>query len=746
MASNCRGKYALSFLVSLILSAGCGKASEDSTLSKNLVVPNGNAVERTLGDGENAFLVIDAQTFQAQLKQKKILSPDSIAGKQALGGMAKGIPGLGLDAGDAGAVRSPLILGFPLGLLGENHVFGGVVTKVSDTANEKLGGLKLTDLSPLHVKPVLGNAGAGQYVFALIGCATACGEGADEEVLLSLPVLGIDQSRNVVLLDIAGLGDSLNLIKILDPKGAYTSLKTKTNLTQAFDYSYSTLVFDVETTMEPVTPTVSAAADTVFTVRWYLRLSSTFDPAFVARSATPGVGFFMTERSATPKIQRFALPKRLAGADKGSVHYYIKGVPSAFQSAFRAAFDEWNGHFYALLGKRLLSYEFVDVTDARFAALVPGDVRYNILEWDTVNAASYGGLGPSIANQYTGETLSANVLIQGPAIVSIYTKWFQVSQTIAQLQTQGETEKADALLRKTLKELDTQVKARELSVVSLSLGKLPFSIRSQQASLEDPLWQRTDFEPIPAGMDYASYMDGYFRDMVAHELGHNLGLRHNFRGNLGAAPTPSVGAVSRSIMEYLGRAYRYLSRIGAYDAMAIAYGYGGMKPAQTNLFCTDEEVPDEDDATLSAECSRDDATPNPFGYFETQLDRSVTRLLARGTADAPTWTVPDMQRELGNALKGLGLYASSAATTAAAWTNFYSDPTRPRNPSQIRGFVLEKVRDQLCGPLVNDALALKTTANALSSTVANLAALRAFAEKRLTEIGAFTSADLQCQP
>src|SRR3712207_7536078 len=35
-------------------------------------------------------------------------------------------------------------------------------------------------------------------------------------------------------------------------------------------------------------------------------------------------------------------------------------------------------------------------------------------------------------------------------------------------------------------------------------------------------------------MTYEKYMEGYMLEIVAHELGHNLGLRHNFKGNLGA--------------------------------------------------------------------------------------------------------------------------------------------------------------------------------------------------------------------
>ncbi len=726
-----------SFALLVAFTAGCQR---HHSFSPNYTVPTGGVVQKEMGETEK-FSVVDLQTAKARLNSGSVIAPESPLFQSLTAGISKKFPGN--QSSPPASPRSPLILGFPLGLLGENHVFGGVITAVSDTANEKLGGLKLTDLPPLHVKPLLGTDSAGNTFFALQGCAEKCGEGAEEDLLVTLPILGVDSARALVMLDIAGLGDELNLLKLIDPQGSYTQLKTKTNLTKAFDYSFSTLVFDVETTMEPL---VGPAANTTFNVRWYLRLASTFDPAFVSRTPASGVGFFLTERTDNPKIQRFAIPSKLAGTDRGTVHYYLKGVPSEYQAGFKAAFDDWNGYFVGTIGKKLLSFEFVPPTDPRYALLVTGDVRYNIVEWDTVNTAGYGGLGPSIANQHTGEILSANVLVQGPTIVSLYTQWFKTAKQVAALKEQGEFAAAERLLVQTLRELEHKAaKAGSFSVESLKLGALPFTIHSKRSSLEDPLWQRNDFEPVPAGMDYASYMEGYFHDLVAHELGHNLGLRHNFRGNLGAGVTPATGAVSRSIMEYLGRAFRYLSRIGNYDAMAIAYGYAGKRPSRTDLFCTDEEVGDEENPEGSAECSRDDATPNPFGYFEQQVRKGVNRLVDAGTSEAPLWTVPDMQRELGNALRGIGLYGSSVQATSTSWTNFFADPSRPRNPTLIRGYVLARLREGLCGRHIEAALSLKATPQALAAAEANVAALRTLAEQKMAALGAFTPSELRCQ-
>jgi hypothetical protein len=53
---------------------------------------------------------------------------------------------------------------------------------------------------------------------------------------------------------------------------------------------------------------------------------------------------------------------------------------------------------------------------------------------------------------------------------------------------------------------------------------------------------------VPEGMTYEKYMEGYMLEILAHEMGHNLGLRHNFKGNLGAIDgSKEAGSVSRSV-------------------------------------------------------------------------------------------------------------------------------------------------------------------------------------------------------
>jgi len=768
-----KGLVAVS-VFALVGMTGCTRAAKPEAVSTaNLVTANDLGVNRIIGEGKQSYQILGRTAFDKGISSKQILPVTSALAKQRLRALAEEIAPAA--EGENGVVvpaveeEPQLLLGFPIQLLGEYQMFGGVITAASDAENEDIGRLKLTDLPPLHVKPIVVRASETAYVMALMGCANQCSEGSQLVPLITFPVVGVDEKSQSVILDLAPLGKELNLLQMMDPEGEATHLTTKTSVTKAFDYSLSTLVFDVETTMvpvaeenEPITPEIapepegadvhtanaSAVKETVFNVRWYLRLGSTFNPAFESRSAAPGVGFFMTDRSASSRITRFSRSVMGGlGQVSGPVNYYIKDVPKEYQAAFKSAFDKWNETFVKTTGAPIISYEFIDASDPRHALLIPGDIRYNIVAWDLVNKAPYGGLGPSIANQYTGETLSANVLIQGPSVVNIYTKWFDASTRANELRAAGNEDAADKLLAKTMREIRKSVPvSKAAKPFALKMGnRLDFRVTSQLPELSDPLFdERLDFEEVPAGFTYPQYMEGYFHEMLAHELGHNLGLRHNFRGNLSDDNSHKPGSVSHSIMEYLGRGFRHINDISKYDVMAIAYGYLGTPVNQQGMYCTDEDVADADNLAGSPECSRDDATADPYGFFEARVAKAVKLLLEPGKNTAPVWTLKDLDKDLTTAVNGLALYAARAEATAASWTNFFN-ADRPTDAKLVKAYTLSRLSAQVCSPKFAEIVAAKEGDEAKAKTLANIEGLKAKVKAILEPLKLNDAPELVCE-
>lgn len=625
----------------------------------------------------------------------------------------KSVGKFSFDGGTAGEVvaKNPesLILGYPMNLLKKESVFGGVITRVSNKDNENLGGLKLSDLTPIHIKTDLEKDPSGALFLVLKGCAINCNESSPDEMLIGFPVVSVDEINKRVYVDLAQVGKELDIVGMLGA-AEYFNLEHVQSNTVGFDFSNNTLIFDVESQYNIVGKTEGDLRpldqQSTMVARYYLKLNPKETPGFEPRTPTNEVGFFTTFRSEKEKITRFH------AAANEPIKYFIKNVPKEYQAPFAKSFDEWNRTFTSAVGFAPFVYEFVNLDDADSEKLVAGDIRYNVVEWDLNNIASYGGLGPSIANQVTGQNLSANVLIQGPTIVKLYKQWFGISNDM-------DRPLVDTLHAPLIKH-------------KISLGKkLTFRIPAEDPAFQDDLAKKLDFERIPDGYTYERYMEGYFQEMLSHELGHNIGLRHNFRGNLGSDDSMTEGSVSRSIMEYLGRGFRYINRIAAYDVMAISYGYLGKAPTASNWFCTDENVPSESNLLGSAECSRDDATSDPISYYQDRLTRARDLISNRGSSEEPVWTQEDISRAFNEAVAGLGVYAASAPFTADQWTNFFGKLDRPQAQADVPDYMAAKIDAIICDPSLAGTIAEKATPAAKEKTAANIKTFQEQASKKL---------------
>lgn len=137
------------------------------------------------------------------------------------------------------------------------------------------------------------------------------------------------------------------------------------------------------------------------------------------------------------------------------------------------------------------------------------------------------------------------------------------------------------------------------------------------------------------------------RQVVAHEVGHTLGLRHNFAGSLAAnfplASRADIIAdylkkgllngdvvVSSSVMDYLrmdedmliGHQIHHHQAMFSYDHLAIQVLYENKKGDFTDapLFCTDDHV------STYSDCNRFDSGPSPIEYGFWQKEDSIKQL------------------------------------------------------------------------------------------------------------------------
>lgn len=143
----------------------------------------------------------------------------------------------------------------------------------------------------------------------------------------------------------------------------------------------------------------------------------------------------------------------------------------------------------------------------------PSDIQYNTINF--VHDASYGGFGPSLWNPFTGEIYAADISLNREMINGIYKKILLYDKRLQKITDEKEREK---YIQQRLNEAMTS--------------------------------------------------------LTIHEVGHTLGLLHNFE-----ASTKQTNGNSASIMDYNPDNFNspdgkiFQTELGEYDYLAIEYGY-----------------------------------------------------------------------------------------------------------------------------------------------------------------------------
>jgi len=152
-------------------------------------------------------------------------------------------------------------------------------------------------------------------------------------------------------------------------------------------------------------------------------------------------------------------------------------------------------------------------------------------------------------------------------------------------------------------------------------------------------------------------LEAYIQEVVTHEVGHTLGLRHNFKGSL-LPPTSSV--MDYNVLE----AAIAQPTPGPYDRAAIAYLYGKSTQLPTQPFATDEDTLTDPNAVRF-----DTPTPTPLIDYQIPQYTSFTSALLAGQF-APALAARIVQlfgaEVLGFVRRGTAAEASTAWTAALA--------------------------------------------------------------------------------
>ena len=275
-------------------------------------------------------------------------------------------------------------------------------------------------------------------------------------------------------------------------------------------------------------------------------------------------------------------------------------TPVEVKEAVRDGILYWN---------RALGRDWIEVVDAPEGVTAP-NLDYNLVQWVPEKGANFAYADAQL-DPLTGEVKNAQVYFPSA--------WYDSSEMFI----------ADSYARRIMdidvasgvKEPEQAPEARddgdkkeetnEQRVASRWPGGCDF-INSHKLEQASKLLLKRGI----AGPDVKRIALDWVRSAVAHEVGHTLGLRHNFAGSLGSniAPEEVDGLMQHyvetydwpadkvpgsSVMEYpaleddlaIGAHIRLGHPAFAYDRAAVSYLYNaGPEPSEGALFCTDSEL------------------------------------------------------------------------------------------------------------------------------------------------------------
>jgi hypothetical protein len=315
---------------------------------------------------------------------------------------------------------------------------------------------------------------------------------------------------------------------------------------------------------------------------------------YIPRLADDRVGYFITafqnlsnknpEEEFVRYINRWHLepadPNASLSPPKKPIVFWIENaVPLEYRNTIREGVLMWNKAFEKAGFQNAIEVQQMP-DDADWQ---PGDVRYNTIRWFNSLDAGFAK-GPTRVNPFTGEILDADIMVDASMMRSIG----QMYHTYVQSKNQ-EFGNKNITLASECSDKDLPQSLHSKALISQSNSDICYGMGSVNQATMGAIALSILQGATPTSETMQEYLHQYLRSLIAHEVGHTLGLRHNFHGSTMLAPqelnnteiTHTKGLVG-SVMDYLPvnvapqgvqQGDYFPKIIGPYDEWAIEYGY-----------------------------------------------------------------------------------------------------------------------------------------------------------------------------
>ncbi|ARV62024.1 peptidase M43 [Nostocales cyanobacterium HT-58-2] len=345
--------------------------------------------------------------------------------------------------------------------------------------------------------------------------------------------------------------------------------------------------------------------------------------SYIPRLADDRVGYFLTafadfsnnigKEAFVRYINRWHLepsdPTTPLSPPKKPIVFWIENaVPLEYRDAICEGVLMWNKAFEKAGFQNAIEVrQMPDDADWQ-----PADVRYNTIRWFNSLDAGFAR-GPVRVNPLTGEILDADIIVDANMVRSIQQDYhalmeansddhYLVGRRTPSVYTESRVENKRFWCSHSVVKCGNQVTPVSECTHEDALGTFDAKFLSTQKESDYCYGMESTFQAAMGALTLSllhdatssseqmkKYVHQYLRYLIAHEVGHTLGLRHNFHGSTMLAPeelnnteiTHTKGLVG-SVMDYLPvnmapqgvqQGDYFPEVIGPYDEWAIEYGY-----------------------------------------------------------------------------------------------------------------------------------------------------------------------------
>ncbi|MEW5995092.1 MAG: zinc-dependent metalloprotease, partial [Candidatus Zixiibacteriota bacterium] len=384
---------------------------------------------------------------------------------------------------------------------------------------------------------------------------------------------------------------------------------------------------------------------------YHFSLSTLPETDYVPRIADDRVGHFLTlhqdysnldeETPYVRYIERWHLKKKNPDARMSEpvepVVFWIENtVPREYRDAVAEGIEFWNRSFEKIgFRNAIVAKEMPDT-----ATWDPADVRYNTVRWMVVPGAAYA-VGPSRANPFTGQIYDADVRVAADFIRYMF---LNVEYYVDPVSFDGQLPPGSPFDQEEDRSYADEFgpgHPRFCNYGAESAKEAAFGLTYLMASMGD----FADKDSLTK-----EFVHAYIVELVAHEIGHTLGFRHNFKAStiysldqLNDPDFTRSHSLIGTVMDYnppnvAGKGRKqgefYASVPGPYDDWAIEYAYSDFgtttpeeelprlreiaskAPQSTLAYGTDEDAFGFSAKSIDPTCNLFDLGSDPIAYCE----------------------------------------------------------------------------------------------------------------------------------